>query len=69
MAWVPLGLLGTFLVIRAIVEPFVIDPGNPATFRDNWGGPSYIGVLAVHCLPGILVLVALGVWLWRRRST
>jgi hypothetical protein len=69
MAWVPLGLLGTYLVIRAIVEPFVIDPGNPATYRDNWGGPSYIGVLAVHCLPGILVLVALGVWLWRRRST
>lgn len=66
--WIPLALIGAYLVVRAIIELFVIDYGNPATYRDDWGGPSLPGVLAVHCLPGVLVLVAVGVWLWRRRS-
>jgi len=66
--WIPVGLVGTFLVVRAIVELVAIDYGNPASYRDDWGGPSLVGVLAVHCLPGVLVLGAVGVWLWRRRS-
>lgn len=59
---------GLYLVGRAIAEPFVIYVTDPATFRDDWGGPSLFGVLAVHCGPG-LVAGALMVWtLLRRRS-
>jgi len=50
-------LLGTYLIVRAIVEVFVIDYGDPATYRDDWGGPSLAGVLAVHCGPGLIALV------------
>jgi hypothetical protein len=55
--WVPLALVAAFLVVRAVIEPFQIDPGDPATFQNDWGGPSYLGVLAVHSGPGVLVLV------------
>ena len=58
--------LGTFLVARAVVEVVAVDPGNPSTYRDDWGGPTYAGVLLVHAGPGVLV-VALVAWLlWRR---
>lgn len=50
-------VLGTYLVVRALAEPFVIDVGDPATYRNDWGGPSLVGVLAVHCLPGVISLV------------
>jgi hypothetical protein len=53
-------VLGLFLLIRAIAELVVIDFSDPATYRDDWGGPSLVGVLLVHCGPGLLV-VALGV--------
>jgi hypothetical protein len=45
-------VLGVFLIVRAIAEPFVIDMSDPATHRDDWGGPNLAGVLAVHMLPG-----------------
>jgi hypothetical protein len=35
--------LGLFLVIRAVAEPFVIDLSDPATYRNDWGGPSLLG--------------------------
>lgn len=61
-------VLGIFLIIRAIAEPFVIDFSDPATYRNDWGGPSLAGVLAVHMLPG-LIAAALFVWtVMRRRS-
>ena len=47
-------LLGLFLIVRAIMEPFVVDFHNPASYRLDWGGPSLVGVLAVHCGPGIV---------------
>jgi hypothetical protein len=59
--------LGLYFVVRAVVEPFVIDVTNPATYRNDWGGPSLLGVLAIHCGPGLLVLVALCIVLLRRR--
>ncbi|GAA4678209.1 hypothetical protein GCM10023215_08900 [Pseudonocardia yuanmonensis] len=49
-----------------MTEPFVIDLGDPAGYRDDWGGPSLAGVLAVHCGPG-LVAAALLVAALRRR--
>lgn len=47
-------ILGVYLVMRAVAEPFAIDIADPATYRDDWGGPSLAGVIAVHCLPGIV---------------
>ncbi len=61
-------VLGLYLVVRAIVEPFVIDMSNPATYRHDWGGPSLSGVLLVHCVPGLLAGVAIAIILLRRRS-
>jgi hypothetical protein len=60
-------LLGAFLVARAIVEPFAIDVGDPATYRDDWGGPTLVGVLAVHILPGIVAAVFMIVFISRSR--
>jgi hypothetical protein len=59
-------LLGLYLFGRAVVEPFVIDFGDPATYRHDWGGPSLAGVLAVHCGPGLLAGAAMVTALARR---
>jgi hypothetical protein len=61
-------LLGLYFVVRAVVELFVIDVTDPATYRDDWGGPSLLGVLAVHCGPGLLVLAFCIVMLRRRAA-
>lgn len=62
-------VVGLYFVGRAIAEPFVIDVTDPATYRDDWGGPSLFGVLAVHCGPG-LIAGAMMVWaLLRGRSS
>lgn len=50
-------LLGLFLVVRAIAEPFVVDVTDPASYRLDWGGPSLPGVLLVHSGPGVLAAV------------
>ena len=60
-------LLGIYFVVRAVVEPFVIDVNDPASYRKDWGGPSLLGVLAVHCGPGLVALAAFCVVLLRRR--
>ncbi|GAA1280677.1 hypothetical protein Psi02_67190 [Planotetraspora silvatica] len=61
-------ILGAYLIVRAIAEPFVIDMSDPATYRNDWGGPSLAGVVAVHSGPG-LIAAALMIWaLMRRRS-
>lgn len=60
------GVLGAYLVARAVAEPFVIDMGDPATYASDWGGPSLLGVLAVHCGPGLLAL-SIAFALFRRR--
>ena len=61
-------VLGVYLVLRAVVELFLIDYGDPASYRDDWGGPSLAGVLAVHCLPGIIAAVLLVRAVRRRRT-
>ena len=69
-AAVALGLaLGLFLIVRAVAEPFVIDFSDPATYRNDWGGPSLFGVLLVHCGPGVLAAAAIATALFRRRSS
>jgi hypothetical protein len=62
-------VLGLYLIARAIAEPFVIDVTNPATYRHDWGGPSLLGVLAVHCGPGLLAAAVMARQLARRYST
>jgi len=62
------GLLALFLVVRGIVEFFVVDYSRPETYRDLWGGPSLAGVLAVHSGPGLLILIFAGVYLYRWRA-
>jgi hypothetical protein len=58
-------IVGTYLVIRAVVELVTIDYGDASSYRDDWGGPSLLGVLAVHCLPGVIALVTM-IWGLRR---
>jgi hypothetical protein len=59
-------LLGLYLIVRAIAEPFVIDMSDPSTYERDWGGPSLAGVLAVHCGPGIVAAALIAWWLRRR---
>jgi hypothetical protein len=59
---------GLYLVARAIAEPFLIDMSDPATYRDDWGGPSLFGVLLVHCGLGLLAGAVLATTYLRRRS-
>lgn len=61
-------ILGAYLVVRAVAEPFVIDLADPASYRNDWGGPSLAGVLAVHMLPGVISLTLLILWLRRKRT-
>ncbi|HEY7223922.1 MAG TPA: hypothetical protein VH561_10085 [Micromonosporaceae bacterium] len=59
-------LLGLYLIVRAVAEVFLIDYGNPDSYRLDWGGPSLAGVMAVHCGPGIISAVLIGWWVRRR---
>ncbi len=52
-------LLGVFLMARAVAWPFQIDAGDPTSYANDWGGPSLLGVAAVHCGPGIVVAAIL----------
>jgi hypothetical protein len=61
--------LGLFFIVRAVAEPFVTDLSDPATYRNDWGGPSLFGVLLVHCGPGVIAAVAITVLLIRRRAS
>ena len=62
-----LALIAAFLVGRAVAEVAGVDPSDPASYRDDWGGPTYLGVLAVHAGPGFVVLAVL-VWWWLRAA-
>jgi hypothetical protein len=69
-AAVAVGLaLGLYLIVRAAAEPFVIDLSDPATYQHDWGGPSLVGVLLVHCGPGMVAAIAIATALLRRRSS
>lgn len=52
-------VLGAYLVLRGIAEFFVIDLSDPSTYRQDWGGPSLAGVLAVHCGPALAIVAYL----------
>jgi hypothetical protein len=59
------GLVALYAVGRAIAEFLMINYADPASYRNDWGGPSLAGVLAVHAGPGVAVVIAAAVWLYR----
>jgi len=60
------GILAVFLVGRGVAEFFVVHYGDPASYRNDWGGPSLAGVFAVHSGPGAAILIGTGAYLIRR---
>ncbi len=58
--------IGLYFVARGILEFWVVDFSDPSSYADDWGGPSLIGVLAVHSGPGLLVIAGALLW-WRQR--
>ncbi|MCD0446533.1 hypothetical protein LO763_23225 [Glycomyces sp. A-F 0318] len=63
--WLLAFVVGGFFIVRALMEPFVIDFGDPSSYEGDWGGPSLFGVLLVHMGPGVLA-AALLIWMARR---
>ena len=59
-------ILGLYLFGRAIVELFIIHYGDPSSYRNDWGGPSLAGVLAVHCGFGLISAVLIARWIRRK---
>lgn len=49
-------ILALYLVARAAVEIVTVNPTKPETYRQDWGGPHYLGVLFVHAGPGALIV-------------
>ncbi|MCC3762945.1 hypothetical protein K3N28_07650 [Glycomyces sp. TRM65418] len=52
--WLIAFVVGGFFIVRALIEPFVIDFSDPSSYENDWGGPSLIGVLLVHMGPGVI---------------
>lgn len=62
------GVLGIYLVGRGIAEFWTVDYSNPASYQHDWGGPSLLGVFAVHSGPGLAIVVTAAVRLHQRRT-
>ena len=58
-------IVAAFLVVRAIVEVLTLHYSDPSSYEHDWGGPSVVGVMLVHCLPGVIAAVAV-VYVYRR---
>ncbi len=59
-------VLAAFLVGRGVAEFFIVHYGDPASYRNAWGGPSLAGVFAVHSGPAVAILLGAGAYLVRR---
>jgi hypothetical protein len=59
-------LAAVFFIARAVVEIVTVAPSRPEEYREDWGGPTYLGVLLVHAGPGVLAVVLLTLALRRR---
>ena len=63
------GVLAAFLLGRGAAEFFIVHYGDPASYRNAWGGPSLAGVFAVHSGPAVAILLGTGGYLiWRYRA-
>lgn len=65
--WLLAFVVGGYFIVRALMEPFLIDFSDPSSYETDWGGPSLIGVLFVHMGPGFLA-AALLIWMVRKRD-
>lgn len=59
-------LVCAYVVVRAVVEVAMVVSGQSLDPND-WGGPTTAGILAVHCVPGLIGALVL-FRLLRRRS-
>ena len=66
-AWMLVGVVSIYLIARAIAEFWVINYSDPASYASSWGGPTLIGVFAVHSGPGLAILIGLAVSAYRLR--
>lgn len=57
--WTFATLVGLYLMARAVAWPFSVDPSDPTTYQNDWGGPTLAGAVAVHCGPGIVAAAIL----------
>lgn len=57
--WLIAFVVGGYFIVRAMMEPFVIDFSDPSSYENDWGGPSLFGVLLVHMGPGVLAAALL----------
>jgi hypothetical protein len=62
-------VVAVFLVVRAVVEVIMFHYSDPSSYRHDWGGPSMVGVLLVHCLPGVLAAAAVVLMVRRSRGS
>jgi hypothetical protein len=60
------GALALYLVGRGVAEFFIVGYSDPASYRNDWGGPSLAGVFAVHSGPAVAIVAGSVVWLCRR---
>ena len=60
------GIPALFLVGRGVAEFFVLKFSYPASYRNDWGGPSLAGVLAVPSGPALAIVTGTAVIIWRR---
>lgn len=67
--WLLGSLIALYFVARGIAEFWVVNYSNPSSYRNSWGGPTLIGVFAVHTGPGILIILFGIWWLWRRKRS
>lgn len=49
-------VLAAVLIVRGITYPFMAW-GNVAYYHQAWGGPTYLGAVAVHSVPGLLTVI------------
>ncbi len=65
--WTLVCVVSIYLVARAIAEFWVINYSDPASYAGSWGGPTLVGVFAVHSGPGFAILIGLAVYFFRLR--
>lgn len=63
--WSAVTVIAIYFVVRGVAEFWIVDPSNPESYVHDWGGPSLVGVFAVHSGPGLLVVI-MGLCLLRR---
>lgn len=61
-------VVALYCVGRGLVEVTTVNPTRPETYRQDWGGPHYLGVMLVHAGPGILVVILTVLHLRRSRA-